>query len=62
MGLWPATMHENGLRCLSPVFSTGASPIFTAARDLPLFVFKKKQPAAAGFAEFTLSSFASLIL
>jgi hypothetical protein len=31
MGLWPATTHENGLRCLSPVFSTGASPILTAS-------------------------------
>jgi hypothetical protein len=36
MGLRPATMHENGLRCLSPVFSIGASPIFTAARNLLL--------------------------
>ena len=56
MGLRPATLHENGLRAVSAVFSAGASPIFTAAKHLLFFVESKGQiprftaPYGAGFA------------
>ena len=43
MGLRPATLHENGLRGVIAVFSTGASPIFTAAKHLLVFVESKRQ-------------------
>jgi hypothetical protein len=43
MSLRLATVHENSLRPLSPVFSIGGSPIFMAARNLLFLLFTQKQ-------------------